>query len=321
MCSCSGSCNCNSTTIPRGPQGVPGSQGAKGETGNPGVAGGIGLTGNDGKNAFTTLTGLFIQPEVNFTVEIAVVNTSWVAVNQIIYIGTYASFGPGGFYKVTSVLTPTSMIIMRMDWTIPGVTFRATSTAVGGAGTIVTPSGTIGPTGDSGVGITEIQNQGTLVTAPLGTYTAATTVTTSNQICTSNGAMAKFVFIVSTFSSSPPSGPDKPYFKFNINSVTASIRSGTLAANEIKLDVTSSPSFATMEFTIKRLSQTSAVCFVKAYLDSAVGTKSIANYIGDVTINPIDIDFAASNTFNLLITLPQTMSYSLVSSWVEEYKS
>lgn len=36
MCSCSGSCNCNSTTIPRGPQGVPGPQG---DIGPPGING------------------------------------------------------------------------------------------------------------------------------------------------------------------------------------------------------------------------------------------------------------------------------------------
>ena len=321
MCSCSGSCNCNSTTIPRGPQGAPGLQGAKGETGNPGTPGGTGATGNDGKNAYTTQVNFFIQPAPNDPVTITVVNSSWAAVDQIIFVGNSSVYPQsGGFYKVVSTPLLTEINVIRMDWTIPGVTFRPTGQFVGGTGTLITSSGTIGPIGDSGVGITEIQNQGILVTAPLGTYTAATTVTTSNQICTSNGAMAKFVFIVSTFSSFEPTGP-KPYFSFNINSVTASIRSGTLAVNEIKLDVTSSPSFATMEFTIKRLSQTSAVCFVKAYLDSAVGTKSIANYIGDVSINPIDIDFAASNTFNLLITLPQTMSYSLVSSWVEEYKS
>jgi hypothetical protein len=41
MCSCSGSCNCNSTTIPRGPQGVPGPQG---DTGLPGTNGINGIT-------------------------------------------------------------------------------------------------------------------------------------------------------------------------------------------------------------------------------------------------------------------------------------
>jgi hypothetical protein len=33
MCSCSGSCNCNSTTVPRGPQGAPGTPGSQGPVG------------------------------------------------------------------------------------------------------------------------------------------------------------------------------------------------------------------------------------------------------------------------------------------------
>jgi hypothetical protein len=154
MCSCSGSCNCNSTTIPRGPQGVPGTNGTNGTNGLQGPqgpigeTGGVGGIGSPGLNAFTTLTGLFVQPLPNSTEQINVVNTSWAAVDQIIFIGDSPSFtDPGGFYKVTSVLTLTSMVVMRMNWTIPGVTFRATGTAVGGAGTIVTPSGTIGPDG------------------------------------------------------------------------------------------------------------------------------------------------------------------------------
>ena len=173
MCSCSGSCNCNSTTIPRGPQGVPGTNGAAAtitagsatplaagatptvtNTGSSSAAvfnfgipaGAVGNTGSPGVNAFTTLTALFIQPSPNSTEQINVVNTSWAAVDQIIFIGDSPSFtDPGGFYKVTSILTLTSMVVMRMDWTIPGVTFRTTGTAVGGVGTIVTPSGTIGP--------------------------------------------------------------------------------------------------------------------------------------------------------------------------------
>ena len=162
MCSCSGSCNCNSTTIPRGPQGVPGTNGTNGTNGAigpqgpQGIQGIQGITGSNGLNAFTTLTDLFVQPAANSTVTIAVVNSSWAAVDQIIYIGDSIAFSdPGGFYKVVSTPLSTSMVIMRMDWTIPGVTFRATTTAVGGAGTIVTPSGTIGPDGFPGSYIQE----------------------------------------------------------------------------------------------------------------------------------------------------------------------
>ena len=57
MCSCSGSCNCNSTTIPKGPTGPQGPQGIQG------VAGFNGVNGDDGSNAFTTLRDNFQQPQ------------------------------------------------------------------------------------------------------------------------------------------------------------------------------------------------------------------------------------------------------------------
>jgi hypothetical protein len=49
MCSCSGNCNCNSSTIPRGPQGNPG---PKGDPGDPGTNGN---PGQDGTSATVTL--------------------------------------------------------------------------------------------------------------------------------------------------------------------------------------------------------------------------------------------------------------------------
>jgi hypothetical protein len=141
MCSCSGSCNCNSTTIPRGPQGAPGPKGDKGDTG---TTGGVGAKGDNGLNAFTTLTASFIQPAPNFTVTINVVNSSWVAIDEIIFIGPGASTDAGGFYKVVDAPVSTVIDVMRMDWVIPGVNFEATSQSVGDVNTIVTPSGTIG---------------------------------------------------------------------------------------------------------------------------------------------------------------------------------
>jgi hypothetical protein len=64
MCSCSGSCNCNSTTIPRGPQGVPGPTGAPGlpgANGTPGIPATIELgtvtTGAAGTDVIITNVG------------------------------------------------------------------------------------------------------------------------------------------------------------------------------------------------------------------------------------------------------------------------
>ena len=180
MCSCSGSCNCNSTTIPRGPQGVPGQNGAAatiavgsvtalpaGSTptisnggsssaaifnfgipaGPPGLAG---ATGSNGISAFTTLEDDFVQPAVNSSNTITVVNNTWMAIDEIIYIGPAPSGLPveaGGFYQVTAKSGIDGVTIVNLGWTIPGTTFVAPTAAVGAAGTIVTPSGTIGPEG------------------------------------------------------------------------------------------------------------------------------------------------------------------------------
>ena len=49
MCSCSGNCNCNSTTIPRGPQGPTGATGAAGTPAT--IAIGTTTTGDPGTDA------------------------------------------------------------------------------------------------------------------------------------------------------------------------------------------------------------------------------------------------------------------------------
>jgi hypothetical protein len=164
MCSCSGSCNCNSTTIPRGPQGPPGTNGTNGTNGGQGPQGPIGLTGPQGPiglagsagiSAFTTLTDDFVQPAINDDVIINVVNNSWVALGEIIYIGPGIGGTPlpGGFYQVTNTTSTTQITVVNLGWTIPGTTFASQGQAVGTVGTIVTPSGTIGAPGISGSSI------------------------------------------------------------------------------------------------------------------------------------------------------------------------
>ena len=181
MCSCSGSCNCNSTTIPKGPQGNPGTNGTDGAAAtvtagvatvlpvgsnptvtnsstNPSAAvfnfgiptGATGLQGPQGPqgiNAFTTLIDDFMQPAIGGGDTIYVVNSSWMAVGEIIYIGP-GLYGapppPGGFYQVTGLPAAGYVGIKNLGWVIPGTTFALQGQTVGTAGTIVTPSGTIG---------------------------------------------------------------------------------------------------------------------------------------------------------------------------------
>jgi hypothetical protein len=58
MCTCSGSCNCNSTTIPKGPQGPAGSAGAQGPIGPIGPEGPQGDTGDQGLRGIQGKSGL-----------------------------------------------------------------------------------------------------------------------------------------------------------------------------------------------------------------------------------------------------------------------
>jgi hypothetical protein len=153
MCSCSGSCNCNSTTIPRGPQGIPGTPGATGPASTvPGPPGEDGIDGINGLNAFTTLTDDFVQPAVNATVTIHVVDATWVAVDSIIFVESSSTTDAGGYYQVvfaSNLPTPT-IVIKNLGWTIPSTVFVSPGSAVGQVGTLVVAAGTIGATGPQG---------------------------------------------------------------------------------------------------------------------------------------------------------------------------
>jgi hypothetical protein len=155
MCSCSGNCNCNSTTIPRGPQGQTGATGAQGPRGFqglqgfPGIPGENGTNGTNGINAYSTLTVGFTQPSDNVSRNIAVQNNTWMAPGQIIYIGPGdTSTDPGGYYKVNFLLggSSTQLNVMKLDWTDPNTTF-VVPTGLVDQGARVTSAGVIGPDG------------------------------------------------------------------------------------------------------------------------------------------------------------------------------
>ena len=179
MCSCSGNCNCNSSTIPRGPQGPQGpaatitvgdvtalpsgdtptvtNTGTSGAaTFNFGIPAGApgtnGTPGINGINAYTTTSDEFIQPDIGGTVVAEVADNSWVIVNQIVFIGNPTGTNVGGYYKVTAKSTVSGIdfiTLERLNWTIPGVTFVTFPNPVL-AVSLVQSSGTIGATGATG---------------------------------------------------------------------------------------------------------------------------------------------------------------------------
>lgn len=152
MCSCSGSCNCNSTTIPRGPQGVPGPQGNQGIQGIQGPQGNDGTDGTDGTNginAYSELTVGFVQPDDGDTRTINVLNNTWMAPGQIIYIGPGdTSTDPGGYYKVNFLIggSFTQLNVTKLDWVDPNTIFVTSGNFVD-QGALVTSAGVIGPDG------------------------------------------------------------------------------------------------------------------------------------------------------------------------------
>jgi hypothetical protein len=156
MCSCSGNCNCNSTTIPRGPQGPTGSTGAQGIQGIQGIQGPPGengTSGTNGINAYSTLNVGFAQPNDNVSRNIFVQNNTWMAPGQIIYIGPGdTSTDPGGYYKVNFLIggSITAVNVMKLDWTDPNTTFVAPAALVD-QGARVTSAGVIGPSSNGGV--------------------------------------------------------------------------------------------------------------------------------------------------------------------------
>lgn len=213
MCSCSGNCNCNSTTIPRGPQGPPGpqgDQGIQGEQGLPGQDGTDGSNGINGKNAYTLTAEEFAQPAVNSTVTFEVDDVSWISLNQIVFVGRVNStIDVGGYYLVTAknpVTFPT-ITLRRLDWTIPGVSFVSTGNIVPG-GSLVQASGTIGATGatgQNGNGITIIKSVTntipvfTSLNVPAGTsftLTNTSDIFLANDLCPNDGDIGRITYEV-----------------------------------------------------------------------------------------------------------------------------
>jgi hypothetical protein len=188
MCSCSGNCNCNSSTIPRGPSGPQGpaatitvgdvtslpsgstptvtnSGTSSAATFNFGIPAGTngtnGSNGINGKNAYTITADSYTQPAFGGTATFDVSDVSWMSVNQIIFVGNpTGTSNIGGYYKVTSISPPFGFDAIRLDWSIPGVTYVSAGVDIL-AGAIVQASGTIGAQGDigpSGDGITIIKS-------------------------------------------------------------------------------------------------------------------------------------------------------------------
>ena len=101
MCSCSGSCDCNSVTVPRGPQGPVGATGATGSTGNQGPIGNTGPIGPQGPSGVVsveaplTLAGTSTSAVIGIDVEelVTIINTTNTGGGGFVPTGAIIGFG------------------------------------------------------------------------------------------------------------------------------------------------------------------------------------------------------------------------------------
>lgn len=108
---------------------VPGSSGADGEDG----------TGTDGLNAFTSLTAGFTMPAISSNVSISVVDNTWVAVLQVVFIEN------AGYMKVIGKTSTTGLTVQNTGYS--GNVAGSTAVANGG---LVSPGGLAGIDGSAG---------------------------------------------------------------------------------------------------------------------------------------------------------------------------
>src|SRR5439155_502704 len=134
-----GSVGATGATGLTGATGATGSSGVPGATGVAGVTGATGSAGTNGVDAFTTTTASYTQPASGSDVTVSVGDTSWLGIGQVLFIPT------GGFYIVSSITDPTTVILTNLGY--PG---NASSGTVVGSEQVVSSGGLIGPTGATG---------------------------------------------------------------------------------------------------------------------------------------------------------------------------
>lgn len=113
--------------------------------GPTGTAGADGTDGAAGSNAFTTTTAGFVMPAEAGSVTIAVSDSSWASVGQVVYING------AGHFEVTAAPTSTQLTIKNLEVTASSEYTGnvAPATAVG-SGAKVSPAGLQGPAGANG---------------------------------------------------------------------------------------------------------------------------------------------------------------------------
>lgn len=124
-------CSCAPCPTPSG--------GGAGPVGPPGPTGAAGSNGSNGINSFTTTTAGFTMPAVSASVTVAVADSTWMAIGQVVYVTT------AGYFSVNSTPTTASASLTNL-----GYTGNAAPTTVIGNTKTVSPGGVKGADGAAG---------------------------------------------------------------------------------------------------------------------------------------------------------------------------
>lgn len=120
MCSCSGNCNCNSATIPRGPQGLQGNIGPQGSQGLPGINGSTWHQGNTLPGSLIGVVGDYYFNTSNGEIFQKVSDTTWVLIADITGPqGNVGPAGPAGIIRLVSDTGTYSSTTLNTPVTLP----------------------------------------------------------------------------------------------------------------------------------------------------------------------------------------------------------
>lgn len=214
-CNNCGDGTCNQGCNPCRPSSTIGAQGPQGPAGATGAA------GTNGVNAFTTLTANFTQPAVSATVVASVANSTWIALNQNVYVAG------GGYYKATALPSSAQVTLQNL-----GVTGNAAPGATVSNGSKLSPSGAPGP---DLVSPLPIASGGTGQSTANAAFNALSPMTTNGDLITRSGGAASRVGIgsagqVLTVSGGAPAWATNAPAAANITGQVAIANGGTGAS-------------------------------------------------------------------------------------------
>lgn len=116
--------------------------------GSEGPAGAPGADGTDGTSATTLTTASFVMPAEGGTVDVAVLDTSWLVENEAAVVGHILVVQFAGYMKVTAVVDSTHVTLLNIAVAASGeYPDNAPPTTVIPSGSVVSPAGMQGPSG------------------------------------------------------------------------------------------------------------------------------------------------------------------------------